>query len=306
MPIQLECPGCKATLTVPDDAAGKAGKCIHCGQRVVVPGSPALPAKLMGGSLMPTLFESTPESMVLELSRRQDSAVLLVFRPEEGSYNLEDIPESEIKCICTKDIDATRLAEVAESFAKRFGPREKGSGTSPQPVLYELKGDRLGMNLDDFKKKYARSVEGTHATLPLCSDTAWGANKASLHSEPWHKDAGIVYARVDMPAEENSPSVAGVKTELLLYQFVDGKLFRISAFFPTDQFHVVSEAAVKKYGPVTREVAKPRQLVWENEVAEIVLLRGALHPPAPSAMHLIHKELVKEAEVRMPKGVQDI
>ena len=255
---------------------------------------------------MPTLFESTPESMVLELSRRQDIAVLLVFRPEEGSYNLEDIPESEIKCICTKDIDAARLAEIAESFAKRFGPRTKTAGVPPEIVPYELKGDRLGMDLEDFKQKYARSVEGTSAKLPLCSDTAWGANKASLHAEPWHKDAGIVFARIDMPTEDNSPSVAGVKTDLLLYQFVDGKLFRMSAFFPTDQFHVVSEAAVKKYGPITREIAKPRQLVWENDVSEIVLLRGTLHPPVPSALHLIHKALVKVAEARTPRGAQDI
>ena len=306
MPIQLECPGCKATLTVPDDAAGKAGKCIHCGQRVVVPGSPTLPAKSLGGGLMSTLFEATPESMVRELSRRQESAILLVFRPEEGSYNLEDIPESEIKCIATDDINAARFVEVVESFAKRFGPRMKISGVPSGLVPYELKGDRLGMELEDFKQKYARSVEGTSAQLPRCSDTAWGANKAALHAEPWHKDAGIVYARVDLPAEDNSPSVAGVKTNLLLYQFVDGKLFRISAFFPTDQFHVVSEAAVKKYGPITREIAKPRQLVWENDVAEIVLLRGTLHPPVPSALHLIHKALVKVVESRTPQGAQDI
>jgi hypothetical protein len=162
------------------------------------------------------------------------------------------------------------------------------------------------MDLEDFKQKYARSVEGTSARLPLSSDTAWGANKASLHSEPWHKDAGIIYARVDLPAEENSPSIAGVKTELMLYQFVDGKLFRISAFFPTDQFHVISEAAVKKYGPIAREVPKPRQLVWENDVAEIVLLRGAVHPPTPSALHLIHTALVNVAEARTPQGGQDI
>ena len=37
------------------------------------------------------------------------------------------------------------------------------------------------MSLDEFKEKYARSGEGGHK-LPLCSDTAWGANKASLHS----------------------------------------------------------------------------------------------------------------------------
>ena len=45
--------------------------------------------------------------------------------------------------------------------------------------------------LEEFKEKYARSGDGG-LKLPLCSDTAWGQNKASLHSEPWHKQAGII------------------------------------------------------------------------------------------------------------------
>ena len=39
IPMQLECPNCKATLQVPDEMAGKQGKCIHCGHRLVVPGA---------------------------------------------------------------------------------------------------------------------------------------------------------------------------------------------------------------------------------------------------------------------------
>lgn len=306
MPIQVECPGCKATLNVPEEMAGKTGKCVHCGQRVLVPASEK---KSLGGGLMPNLFEATPEQMVRELSARQESALLLVFRPAEGSgsYDLTEIADSEIKCIATEDINAARFAELIASIEKRFGAKKKGAATKPvvdEP--YELKGDRLGSSLYDFKQKYARNVEGTSATLPLCSDTAWGANKASLHSEPWHKDAGIVYARIDLPTEDNSPTVAGVKTELLLYQFVDGRLFRISAFFPTDQFHTVNDAAVKKFGPITREVARPRQLVWENSVAEIILMRGSVHPPAPSVLHFVHKELAKTAESRTPVGSEDI
>ncbi|MCI0491901.1 MAG: hypothetical protein L0Z07_03075 [Planctomycetes bacterium] len=304
MPIQLECPGCKASLSVPDELAGKAGKCIHCGQRVVVPG---VEGKSIGGSGM--LFESTPEAMVRELSRRQDSAMLLVFRPaeENGSYDLTEVADSEIKCIVTEDIDAARFAQLIGSIEKRFASRKKKAATiAPREQPFELKGDRLGMSLDEFKSKYARDAEGTSAKLPLSSDAAWGPNKASLCCEPWHRDAGIVHARIDLPAEDNSPSVAGVKTDLLLYHFVDGKLFRITAIFPTDQFHVVSEAAVKKYGPVLREIQKPRQLVWENAVSEIVLLRGSVHPPVPSELHVVHKELLVEAESRMPHGVEDI
>ena len=116
----------------------------------------------------------------------------------------------------------------------------------------------------------------------------------------------IINARIDLPAENNSPTVAGVKTDLLLYQFVDGKLFRIAASLPTDQFHVVSEAAIKKYGPVTRETQKPRQLIWENPVATVVLTRGTLHPPEPSVLELLHKQLYELASSRTPTAAADI
>jgi hypothetical protein len=100
--------------------------------------------------------------------------------------------------------------------------------------------------------------------------------------------------------------VAGVKTELLLYHFIDGQLFRISAFFPTDRFHLVSEAAVTKYGPVTRETQNPRQLVWENSLSSVVLTRGMVHPPEPSTLLVVHKQLDELAASRKPHGAEDI
>jgi hypothetical protein len=259
------------------------------------------------GGLSPTLFEATPEAMIRELYRRQQSALLLVFPlPPEGNYDLANVPDTDLKCIATEDVNQPRFIQLVSSFAKRFAPRKKSvAGPTLEEQLYELKGDRLAMTIEEFKEKYARSGEGG-LKLPLCSDTAWGANKASLRSEPWHKQAGILNARVDLPAEDNSPTVAGVKTELLLYQFVDGKLFRIAAFLPTDQFHVVSEAAIKKYGPATRETQKPRQLIWENAVATVVLTRGSVHPPEPSVLELLHKQLVELARSRTPTAAADI
>jgi hypothetical protein len=303
MPIQIECPGCKATLQVAEELAGRQGKCIHCGHRITVPGKAGL------GSFAPTVFEATPETMVRELYRRQQSALLLVFpTPQDGSYDLSHIADADLKCIATEDVNQPRFAQLVASFAKRFAPRKKGPpppGPATDAMLFELKGDRLGMNLEDFKQKYARHMEGGHK-LPLCSDTAFGANKASLHSEPWHREGNIVHARVDLPAEDNSPTVAGVKTEMLLYQFVDGKLFRIAASFPTDQFHVVSDAAVKKYGHATRETPQPRQLIWENALAWVALTRGSVHPRQPSVLELVHRELHEVAASRAPTAAADI
>ena len=305
MPIQIECPGCKSLLQVPDELAGKQGKCIQCGHRLTVPGN----RPSSSGNLSPTLFEATPEAMVRELFRRQQSALLLVFPvPPEGSYDLANIPDADLKCVATEDINQARFAELVISFARRYGPRRKGDSVilpTPAEMLYELKGDKLGMSLDDFRLKYARSGEGGQR-LPLCSDTAWGANKASLHAEPWHRDAGIIHARIDLPVEDNSPTVAGVKTDLLLYQFVDGQLFRIAAHFPTDQFHLVHEAATKKYGPVSRETQKPRQLVWENPLAWVALTRGTVHPREASVLELVHRQFNTLADSRLPKGETDI
>src|SRR3954447_22705950 len=319
--MQIYCPGCKATLQVPDELAGKQGKCIHCGHRLVVPGARASVSGIMSSGL----FEATPEAMVRELHRRQHSAILLIFQPsEDGTYDLSNVPDAELKCIATEDINQARFAQVVEGFAKRFAPRKKSqsagssvigsaatgsspiTGTAPgDPSLYELKGDRLGISLEEFKGKYNRSGEGGQR-LPICSDTAWGANKASLESEPWHQMAKIIQARIDMPSENNSPTIAGVKTEVLLYHFIDGKLFRITAKLPTDQFHLVSEAAIKKYGPVTRENQRPRQLIWENAVATVVLTRGSVHPREASVLELVHKQLDELAATRAPSAAADI
>jgi hypothetical protein len=269
MPIQIECPGCKATLQVADELAGRQGKCIHCGQRITVPGKASL------GSFAPTVFEATPETMVRELYRRQQSALLLVFpTPPDDSYDLSAVADADLKCIATEDINQSRFAQLVASFTKRFAPRKKGPpppGPATDAMLFELKGDRLGMNL-----------------------------------EAWHRQANIVHARVDLPAEDNSPTVAGVKTELLLYQFVDDKLFRIAAFLPTDQFHVVSDAAVKKYGNATRDTPQPRQLVWENALAWVALTRGSVHPRQPSVLELVHRELHELAASRAPTAAADI
>jgi hypothetical protein len=307
MAIHLACPGCKALLQVDDSLAGKQGKCIHCGHRITVPGGAAKPAA--AGPISQGIFEATPEAMIRELASRGQTAALFLFSPSpEGSYDLADVPDSDLKCIVTDDINAQKFAQFAASVSKRFGPRKKGSpssGSMAGQMLYELKGDRLGMSFDEFKQKYARESQGGREKLPLSSDDAWGPNRAALHVEPWHKAAGIVHARIDLPAENDSPTVAGVKTELLLYHFIDNRLFRISAFFPTDQFHVVSDAAGTKYGLATKESQNPRQLLWENSLASVVLSRGMVHPPTPSTLVLIYKPLAELAESRAPKGAGD-
>src|SRR5215470_12844971 len=125
--MQIDCPGCKATLQVPDELAGKQGKCIHCGHRLVVPSARPSVSGIMSGGL----FEATPESMVRELYRRQHSAVLLIFQPsEDGNYDLSNVADGDLKCIATEDINQARFSQVVAGFAKRFGPRQKNPSAS--------------------------------------------------------------------------------------------------------------------------------------------------------------------------------
>ena len=109
-----------------------------------------------------------------------------------------------------------------------------------------------------------------------------------------------------MPAEDNSPTVAGVKTELLLYHFIDGKLFRIAAHLPTDQFHVVSEAAIKKYGPAYARNPETAATCVGKPACTVHLTRGTVHPREASILELEHKQLAELAASRAPTAAGDI
>ena len=324
--LRIECPGCKAVLQVEESLAGKQGKCIHCGQKIVVPSQSGPAPSAPPAPPQPVLFltEASPEAMIRELHERKKSAVLLIFEPSaDGSYDLADVPDAKLKCIATEDVNQAKFTQLAASFEKRFTARKpaaKPAAAGPEPSMvgrlsgtaqgpdepYELKGDPLGMSLVEFKQKYARFTQDGRQDLPICSDMPGYIGKSDLHGEAWHRRAGIIHARVDQPLEDNSPTVAGVKTDLLLYQFVDGKLFRISALFATDLFHLVSEAVVQKYGPPMHETKQPREIIWENNVARIVLTRGTVHPRTASKLELVHSQLLAMAESRMPRASEDI
>src|SRR5262245_36433976 len=120
--FRIECPGCKAILQVEEALAGKQGKCIHCGHKIVVPTQSG--AALSAPSQVLFLTEATAEAMVAELHDRDKSAVLIVFQPGEGeSYDLTTVPDANIKCIATEDINQQRFIQVMASFAKRFAGR---------------------------------------------------------------------------------------------------------------------------------------------------------------------------------------
>lgn len=246
--------------------------------------------------------------MMAEIARRKKSAVLVVFEtPSDGDYQISSNPTANVRCYRTADInDAQVMVVLGELGQMTQGQRNQkgGIGLRPDAVPYELKGDRLGMTLADFKTKYARTVGGMK--MPYCSDAAPGQANSALWCEPWHAAAGIVHGRVDLPSESNSPTVAGVKSELCLYHFVDGQLFRITTLFDTETFHVIREALTLKQGEPASEVKDPLELTWTNGLSTIRLVRGTMRPKKFSSLHYIHDELQRLAESRLPQRNNDL
>jgi hypothetical protein len=257
-----------------------------------------------------SLGQASAPEMLAEIFRRKKSAVMVVFEtPDSGSYELSRQPDANVRCYRTEDMSDVQLMQVLEHVGHMSqGKRNQKGGIGLQPdaeaIAFELKGDRLGMALDDFKAKYARRAGSI--TLPYTSESCPGQANASLWSEPWHVAAGLINARVELPSEGNSPTVAGVKTELMLYHFVDGRLFRITTLFDTEAFHLIREAIVAKHGAPTTEIKEPMELAWVNAVSTLRLVRGMMRPKKASMLVLVHHELQKAAEGRMPRRVDDL
>ncbi len=182
-------------------------------------------------------------------------------------------------------------------------------GLQPAQVLKEfsLKGDTLGvMTLQDFKEKYRRSSTVCNRVLPLCSDERPGFAFHELLGEEWHHMAGIIHGRVELPSENLSPTIAGVKTDYLIYQFLDEKLFQITGVFNTDSFHEVAHALRKKFGPAISEGEENRKLLWWTLDCSIELQFGRLRPREPAIVRYYHDDLLEEASGRKKRLVKDI
>ncbi|MEO2048476.1 MAG: hypothetical protein ABGX16_18130 [Pirellulales bacterium] len=306
MPIQIICPECNAMLQVDEKLAGKKGKCPKCAVVVEIPGA--------DGSSSPfaqrLLHDASPREMINELFRRRKSAVLALYdAPAATSYKLSELSNTKIDCLGSEDMNIDQLRQVLQDLANLANSENAGGmgiETEGKAQLYELKGDQLGMTLDEFKSKYERKIGGLLHSLPWCSDSAPGQELEGLFAEVWHHKAGIVHGRIDLPNELRSPTIGGVETERMLYQFIDGQLFRITAFFDTEQFHVIRNSIIKKYGQIQQETDRPAELIWKNNRSSIKLIRGHVRPKRASLLHFVHDELLKVAEQRKPSQEDDI
>jgi len=313
MIVETSCPECSALLRVSEDLAGKQAKCPQCGKTITVTlrSSPSSQTPQAPSASSSSLSQASPDDIVKELSNRGRSAVLVLFdTPESGEYELHTLANAKVRIYSTPDMDDEKklraLTSIGRITAGIDQARVESSSCLVSEPVFELKGDSLGMTLNEFKKKHARKTSGVGLPLPWCSSDTPGQAIEPLLIEAWHSQCGIIHARVDLPAEKKSPTVAGVKTDLLLYQFLDERLFRITTFFDTESFHMVREAIAKKHGPPSNETADPLQFTWQSGVSSIHLVRGHVRPKKASLLHFVHNPLFEQMEQRTPDHSDDL
>lgn len=201
--------------------------------------------------------------------------------------------------------------QLQEKERKQAEEAERRLAVEP----YDLKGDRLGMSLDAFKAKYARRVRRPGQEFRRLEDRDEPEIAPNCFpSQPWHGGAGIITCSIVLSFEDRKQAgatIAEVETEVLLHDFVDGKLYSIRALLPHDGYHKVKQGLVAKHGPPKREQEvqlKTRLgasftgelLVWENDVSRIYLeeFSGDLNTTYLSFTHLELSEIVS---ARTPK-----
>jgi hypothetical protein len=180
---------------------------------------------------------------------------------------------------------------------------------------FDIKGDRLGMSLAAFKRKYYRDLGPNKPPAPQCSDSRPDKDNPMLFYKAEMANAGIVAASTTYPHEAFEskpikPTIAGVDADAFIYKFTDGKLYEISISFGQKGFQQVKKALTAKFGePIDRESDFYQVLVgghsggdtiaWSNEVSTIVLWErtGDLTP----LMLVTHKQLAAEAENKLSK-----
>lgn len=257
----------------------------------------------------------------VRLRRQTDGKIILLPIDNLSKKDSQYIENIEQKRIDTQAKEKQQKIEEIVAKAKQQWQiwEDEQSRLEPEMRAYELKGDRLGMSLEMFKGNYYRVMPNDPRPAPFCSDSnPQNSNPFLLYKAELAK-AGIVHARTTFPYEEyglhsNVPTVAGVAAELYIYQFVEGKLYEITIFFPHDGFQQVLDALKAKYGEPKSKDTRTYQnlfgakfhgdvLLWTNLVSEISLFERA-GSMTKSLLIISHKDLSKRANERIKKDVK--
>ncbi len=156
---------------------------------------------------------------------------------------------------------------------------------------YGLKGDILGMSLDDFKAKYR---------TPFCVECGRGLVNC------------CPYLPIEIEEGEPPHTVAGVPTKSLMYSFVDRRLCMIIAEFDVEHTQMVYDTLAVRYGAPQSKISKAlakheiehndgrQSWSWENEVSSIDLSPGKR--TEPTALYFTHCELYALVQGRQARA----
>ena len=308
MPIRVRCQACGATLTIPEEFAGKKAQCGSCSAPFRVPSltvAPQAPTRRY-------LDNASIEEMLAELHKRGVAGVLAIV--DVHQYDLGTLAEliesgrelaRGVNLSSTEQLSADQLRDFITALGGFANQQAAPQGQTADDAYYEpfdFKGDKLGMSLGEFKQKYARQVPGTNLIAPFCSDKATGFRVKELLSEAWHTAAGIIHARLEYPSEERPSTIAGAEADLVLYQFLDGRLFQVSAWFAAQHFPNVASALRRKYGPPETEGSNPTHLAWKRIASSLEVTGGRISPAEPATFRIYFDDLVAEATSREPRS----
>lgn len=263
----------------------------------------------MGSDEVP-VSKATPRQIIDALDERGIAAILIMV-PWDDVTDFSNLQGLEVSLSYSDTMSKadyeSLIFETARNIKLAANETNKGGVSADTP--FELKGDVLGMTLQEFKAKHHRSVPSRFTFAPWCSDSQPGEDIPELMVEAFFSSAGLVNCRLDFPYEVEegnaAPTVAGVPTERLLYQFVDERLWQITATFDPSVTTNVHDALVAKYGEPNAR--KGQICLWNNNVSAICLREGkkTKRESNPTMVLIYHHELQALADSRMPGPAVD-
>ena len=308
------------TLPLAPEITGKLLTCEECGASL----NETLKKALSGS---PLLAQASVEQIVAELSRRGQHALLTLLSSAELS-SAEDVdllheamlsggtPKLSVRHLSTDGLSEIECQELLTKLCQPVSDSitttaANNSPTKPSAQIQEeenfsFKGDPIGMKLSEFKMRHERTAPGRRRRMPWCSDETPNAKIPELLYEPALSHLGIVHARIDLPEENNSPTVGGGATQAVIYQFIDGLLFQVTGFFEVEDFPKVAQAIRDKYGAPDSEEQSPLRLQWWQGDSTLEIKCGLVHPREPSVFRCYHDDLLTVASERHPHAADDL
>jgi hypothetical protein len=185
----------------------------------------------------------------------------------------------------------------------------------PEQRPFDIKGDRLGMSLAAFNRKYYRDRGPRKPPAPHSSADRPDKDNPMLNYKAEMAKVGIVaaapiYASEPYDTRPIKATIAGVDAERFIYKFIDGKLYEISVSFDQRRFQRVKEALKAKFGaPLGKDSEVIENLLgansggdvsrWSNKVSSMLLYERA--GDLTSILLVTDKQLAAEAERRLAK-----